>query len=99
MIRRSSSLPRYLTQNQIHSLFGAILSRRDRALFGLVYGYGLRVGEVVLLDRSDIDLERQRIPIRRLKNGLSGERPIFRNLLPLLRQHLETGETERRRSS
>ena len=61
MIRRSSSLPRYLTQNQIHSLFGTILSLRDRALFGLVYGYGLRVGEVVLLDRSDIDLERQRI--------------------------------------
>ena len=38
MIRRSSSLPRYLTQNQIHSLFGAILSLRDRALFVLVYG-------------------------------------------------------------
>jgi integrase len=41
---------------------------------------GLRVGEIVLLDRDDIDLERGRIRIRRLKGGLSGERPIFRNL-------------------
>ena len=30
MIRRSSSLPRYLTQSQIHSFFSAISSLRDR---------------------------------------------------------------------
>src|SRR5690348_7433149 len=31
-----------------------------------------------------------RIRIRRLKGGLSGERPIFRNLLPLVRQYVES---------
>jgi hypothetical protein len=44
----------------------------------------------VFLNRDDIDLERGRIRIRRLKGGLSGERPIFRNLLPLLCQYLES---------
>jgi type 1 fimbriae regulatory protein FimB len=86
----NSGLPSYLTQQQVRKLFTTITNLRDRALFSLAYAYGLRVGEVVLLDRDDIDLERARIRIKRLKGGLSGERPIFRNLLPLLRQYLES---------
>jgi integrase len=85
-----SGLPSYLTQQQVRQLFASISTLRDRALFAVAYAYGLRVGEVVLLDRNNIDLERGRIRIRRLKGGLSGERPIFRNLLPLLRQYLES---------
>jgi integrase len=89
MIARSR-LPSYLTQRQVRQLFATISNPRDRALFSLAYAYGLRVGEIVLLDRDDIDLERGRIRIRRLKGGLSGEPPIFRSLLPLLRQYLES---------
>ena len=74
----------------MRQLFASISSLRDRALFAVAYAYGLRVGEIVLLDRDGIDLERGRIRIRRLKGGLSGERPIFRNLLPLPRQYLES---------
>ena len=85
-----SSLPSYLTQQQVRQFFAAVINLRDRALFSLAYAYGLRVGEVVLLNRDCIDLERARIRIKRLKGGLSGERPIFRNLLPLLRQYLES---------
>lgn len=88
MIRRSN-LPTYLTQAEIRALFAAISNPRDRLLFALAYSYGLRVGEIVLLDRHDVDLDRGRIRIRRLKGGLPSERPIFRNLLPLLRQHLD----------
>jgi len=87
---RRSNLPSYLTQAEIRALFAAISNLRDRTLFALAYSYGLRVGEIVLLDRNNVDLERGRIRIRRLKGGLSGERPIFRNLLNLLRQHLES---------
>jgi integrase len=88
MIARSG-LPSYLSQKQVRQLFASISSLRVRGLFAVAYAYGLRVGEIVLLDRDDIDLERGRIRIRRLKGGLSGERPIFRNLLPLLRQYLD----------
>jgi integrase len=90
VIRRSSKLPTYPTQAEIRALFATISNLRDRTLFGLAYSYGLRVGEIVLLDRQDVDLERGRIRIRRLKGGLSGERPIFRNLLPLLQAYLES---------
>lgn len=87
MIRRST-LPSYLTQAEVRSLFAGISKVRDRALFAVVYGYGLRAGEAALLNREDVDLVRRRIRIRRLKGGLPGERPIFRSLCRLLRRYL-----------
>jgi hypothetical protein len=39
-----TSLPKYLTQDELKRFFAAIESPRDRALFGLIYHYDLRVG-------------------------------------------------------
>jgi integrase len=54
----------------------------------LTYLYGLRVGEVALIRRGDLDLDRSRIVIRRLKNGNWTERPIFSSLRERLCRHL-----------
>jgi len=70
-------LPRYLTQDQLRRFFAAISSVRDRALFALIYHHALRVGEVALLGRPDVDIERRRIVVRRLKGGAWGEQPLF----------------------
>jgi len=78
-------LPRYLSQLEVQRFFGAITSHRDRALFALIYLYGLRVGEVSLLTRGDVDLERGRIVIKRLKGGAWSERPLFADAAALLR--------------
>lgn len=80
--------PRYLTQDQVRAFFAALRTPRDRALFALIYLYGLRVGEVGLLRRGDVDLERGRILIRRLKGGAWSERPLFSHAASLLRGHL-----------
>ena len=42
----------------------ARLESRDRALFDLLYGTGLRVGEVVGLNVRDFDLERREVRVR-----------------------------------
>ena len=42
-------LPRHMTQADIKRFFAAIKDRRDRALFGMIYLYGLRAGEATLL--------------------------------------------------
>jgi len=44
-----TSLPKYLTQDELKRVFAAVDSPRDRALFGLIYHYGLRVGEALML--------------------------------------------------
>ena len=59
--RLERKLPRFFKIEEMEELLGApdpasFLGRRDRALFELMYGSGLRVSEVVSLDESDVDL-------------------------------------------
>jgi len=79
--------PRYLTQDEVQRFFAVIEPLRDRALFALVYLYGLRVGEVSLMCRGDVDLTRGRFIVRRLKGGVWNERPLFSSAAELLRQY------------
>ena len=69
-------LPKYLTQDELHRFFAVIPSSRDRALFALIYYYGFRVNEATMLTPDDIDLKNHRLKVRRLKNGLGGEKPL-----------------------
>jgi integrase/recombinase XerD len=81
-------IPKYLTQDEIKRLFEAIKSPRDRALFGVIYHYSLRVGEALMLTIDDVNFTNHRIAIRRLKNGLGGEKPLWRHTAKLLRSYL-----------
>ena len=48
-VKQGRSLPRDASEAQVNALFAVIDDVRDRALFGLMVGAGLRVGEVVAL--------------------------------------------------
>lgn len=55
-------LPKFLKIEEVQELIGAPdtstrLGRRDRALFELIYGSGLRVSEAVGLNHGDLDLK------------------------------------------
>jgi integrase len=82
------TLPKYLTQDELQRFFKVITSPRDRALFALIYHYGLRVEEAASLSVEDLDLKNHRIRIRRLKNGIGGEKPLWRHTAKLLRTYL-----------
>ncbi len=60
--KQDKTLPRHLRPGEIERLLEAPpgdspIGRRDRALLELLYATGLRVGELVSLDRHDVDLE------------------------------------------
>lgn len=83
--------PRYFTQDEVRRFLGVIPPGRDVLLFTLIYHHGLRVGEVPLLRVSDVDLERGRILIRRLKGGAWSEQVLFSSARVLLRRYLDAG--------
>jgi len=53
-IQEGESLPRDLSDADVERLFAAIDDDRDRAMFGLMIGAGLRVGEVVAVQLQDL---------------------------------------------
>src|SRR5712692_3475859 len=85
---QKASLPRYLTQEEVRRLFSVVTTPRDRALFALIYHYGLRVEEATLLTLEQVDLKNLHIRIQRLKNGVSSQKPLWRHNAKLLRSYL-----------
>jgi site-specific recombinase XerD len=68
-LRLSRPLPRYLRDEQVAKLFGAITNIRDRAIFMLMLRCGLRVEEVAHLTLAAIDARRRRITVHNGKGG------------------------------
>src|SRR5512142_189283 len=60
-----------------------------RTIFALLYGLGLRVGEVARLRLGDVDWERQLLVIRTTKFSKSRLVPCGPRIADLLRQYLE----------
>ena len=54
-IKQGERLPRDLPDAEVDALFTAIRDRRDRAMFGLMIGAGLRVGEVAAMVLQDLE--------------------------------------------
>jgi len=81
-------LPKYLTQDELKRFFNVIPSPRDKALFALIYHYGLRVEEATMIALDSLDLKNHRIRINRLKNGIGGEKPLWKHTAKLLRAYL-----------
>ena len=67
--RQPRRLPAPLSAEEVVRLLDGIDVRgpfgpRDRAIFEVLYGGGLRVGELVALDLEDLDFERQVVKVR-----------------------------------
>ncbi|TFH20611.1 MAG: integrase [Myxococcales bacterium] len=60
-----------------------------RTIFALLYGLGLRVGEVSRLCCQDVDLERELLIIRQTKFAKSRLTPFGPRIAELLREHLD----------
>jgi site-specific recombinase XerD len=62
-------LPHVLSVERADQLFDTPCSPRDLALVEVLYGCGLRVGEVSGLDRHDVDVDQGRLTVRHGKGG------------------------------
>ena len=83
---------KYLNQEEVTAFFSKIQDKRDRALFSVIYKYGLRASEATLLQPEHVDLKRGKIYIPRLKKGIAGEKPLLRDVKRALNAYLEERE-------
>ena len=64
-----------LTRNEIHSCL-ELSNIRERAMILVSYSHGMRASECIGLLRSDVDMDRRIITVRRLKRSLTSKQPI-----------------------
>lgn len=82
----------FLTDTEVTALLDAVKAGRhgvrNYLLVLMMYRHGLRVSEATDLRRDEIDFDRSRLWVRRLKSGLSVEQPIPGDELRAMRRYL-----------
>jgi len=92
--RTGEPLPRVLSGNEQARLLAALAGaatpaeRRDRMLFELMLGTGIRLGSAIGLDVDDVDLEAAELRLRRAKGGSNQIAVVPRALVLPLRLYL-----------
>jgi len=82
--RRNKRLPPVLSSREVMLLLAAVQNPRHRLMLSLLYGSGLRVGELVALNIGDIDLDSARVHVRQGKGGKDRYAVLPRSLIPEL---------------
>jgi integrase/recombinase XerD len=85
--RRARPLPTVLSLDEVSALIGAIRVARYQAIVMVLYGAGLRIGEALALEVSDIDAARGVIRIRHGKGNKARDAKLSPTLYSWLRQY------------
>lgn len=94
-IKKPDSLPRYvLSKSEIKQLFAlpdldTYMGFQDRTILELLYGTGIRLGELIRLDVADIDFGERLIFIRQGKGKKDRIVPCTEVALAFLREYLD----------
>lgn len=87
---------KFVSPELIEAFFKKIKSVRDLAIFSTMYYYGLRAGEVGLLEVEHVDLENNRIFIKALKGGISGQHLLNPQVKRYIKAYLEQQRLKKR---
>ena len=91
--RPRKQMPKFLTPEQARQLVAGLSGanreqRRDRLIVLLLYGCGLRTGELCQLDAGDVDLERQELVVRHGKGDRARRIPVPEAVWTVVLAHL-----------
>jgi integrase/recombinase XerD len=86
------------TQNQIKELYKECENEQEKMILNIAYGCGLRVGELVKLNKKDIDLQENRLIVESGKNSKRRIVPITNQIVIELKEYLESSEIPNNKS-
>ena len=87
MRKRKKEVYKVLTQEELSTFFSLCDNFKFKTIFMLVYGSGLRIGEVVNLHKSDIDSKAMRIFVREGKGNKERYTILPKVSLKMLRKY------------
>lgn len=76
------------TQNQIKELYKICENEQEKMILNIAYGCGLRVGEMVKLNKKDIDLKENRLIVESGKNSKRRIVPIANQMVIELKEYI-----------
>jgi integrase/recombinase XerD len=85
--KKEHKLPNYLTINEVNKLIEVTHNLKHKSIIMLLYSAGLRLGEVVNLKKTDIDLNSMTITIRQAKENKNRKVMLSENFLLILKQY------------
>jgi integrase/recombinase XerD len=88
-IKRDKKLPIVLGRDEVKALIKSANLLKHRLLVGLLYGCGLRCGEVRTIRLRDIDLSRAMLLVRKTKGNYDRYVPLGKLLVKGILQHIE----------
>jgi len=86
-VRQEHPAPDVLSGSEVSRLLEHAPSLKHKALFMLMYGAGLRIGEARCLQVGDVDSGRMVLHVRRTKNRYDRVLPLSERTLSTLRQY------------
>jgi len=86
-LRKPSILPSVLSTKEISKILEIIKNLKHKTIIVLIYSAGLRLGELLNLELSDIDSETMKIHIRQAKGKKDRYVMLSENVLALLRDY------------
>lgn len=90
--RGERKLPKVLSEQEVAAILKAPTNLKHRCILMLIYSAGLRLGELIALERTDIIPERKQVLIRDGKGGKDRVSLLSERLLTLLQEYLKTYE-------
>ncbi len=90
MPKKDKKLPIVLSIEEIFSLLQSTKNLKHRVAIAMLYGSGLRIGELINLKLSDFDFKRKQLHIKNGKGRKDRYTTIAESLFPLLKNYHNT---------
>ena len=90
MPRKDKKLPTILSVEEILQLLQCTKNLKHRVVIAMLYGSGLRIGEIINLKLSDFDFKRKQLHIKNAKGRKDRYTTIAESLFPLLKNYHST---------
>ena len=97
MRKKKKTVYKVLTKEELSTFFNVIENYKFKTIFMLIYGSGLRVGEVVNLRVEDIDSKNMRIYVREGKGNKERYTILPKKSLEMLRKYWKKYRQHKRR--